>query len=91
MYRPVRHRVTRKFWSFYNGLPAEIRKLADENFRLLRQDSSHPSLHFKKVGRFWSARVGIHHRVLAVESGSDVVWFWIDRHDEYRQLIDQGR
>lgn len=91
MYRPVRHRVTRKFWSFYNGLPVETRKLADENFQLLRQDPSHPSLHFKKVDRFWSARVGIRHRVLAVEDGSDVVWFWIGRHDEYRQLIDRGR
>lgn len=64
----MRHRVTHKFWSFYNGLPVEIRKLAEENFRLLRQDPSHPSLHFKKVGRFWSARVGIHYRVLAVEN-----------------------
>ena len=87
----MRHRVTRKFWSFYNGLPVETRKLADENFQLLRQDPSHPSLHFKKVGRFRSARVGIRHRVLAVEDGSDVVWFWIGRHDEYRQLIDRGR
>lgn len=87
----MRHRVTHKFWSLYNELPAETRKLADENFRLLRQDPSHPSLHFKKVGRFWSARVGIHYRVLAVENGSDVVWFWIGRHDEYRQLIDRGR
>ena len=87
----MRHRVTRRFWSFYNGLPVETRKLADENFQLLRQDPSHPSLHFKKVGRFWSARVGIRHRVLAVEDGSDVVWFWIGRHDEYRQLIDRGR
>lgn len=91
MYRPVKHRVTRKFRSLYNGLPAEIRKLADENFRLLRQDPSHPSLYFKKVGRFRSARVGIRHRVRAVEDGSDVVWSWIGRHDEYRQLIDRGR
>ena len=87
----MRHRVTRKFWSLYHELPAETRKLVDENFRLLRQDPSHPSLHFKKVGRFWPARVGIHYRVLAVENGADVVWFWIGRHDEDRQLIDRGR
>jgi len=87
----VKHRVTRRFRSLYNGLPAETRKLADENFRLLRQGPSHSSLHFKKVGRFWSARVGIRHRVRAVEDGSDIVWFWIGRHDEYRQLIDRGR
>ncbi len=83
----MRHRASPKFWLLYNSLPSEIRKLADENFQLLKQDSSHPSLHFKKVGRFWSARVGIHYRVLAVEEGSDVVWFWIGRHDEYERLI----
>jgi hypothetical protein len=60
-----------------------IQKLADENFQLLRQDPAHPSLHFKKVGRFWSVRVGIHYRAVAVEEGSDSVWFWIGGHDEY--------
>jgi len=42
------------------------------------------------VGRFWSARVGIHYRALAVQDGDDVVWFWIGRHDEYESII-RGR
>jgi len=87
----VRHRASPKFWQFYNNLPSEVQKLADENYQLLKQDSSHPSLHFKKVGKFWSVRVGIHHRALAVEEGSDVVWFWIGRHDEYERLIGGRR
>jgi hypothetical protein len=87
----VRHRASPKFWQFYNTLPSEIQKLADENYQLLKQDSSHPSLHFKKVGKFWSVRVGIHHRALAVEEGADVVWFWIGRHDEYERLIGKRR
>ncbi len=86
----MRHRASPKFWQFYNNLPSEVQKLADENYQLLKQDSSHPSLHFKKVGKFWSVRVGIHHRALAVEEGSDVVWFWIGRHDEYERLIGGG-
>jgi hypothetical protein len=87
----VRHRASPKFWQFYNTLPAERQKLADENYQLLKHDSSHPSLHFKKVGKFWSVRVGIHHRALAVEEGADVVWFWVGRHDEYERLIGRRR
>lgn len=87
----MRHRASPKFWQFYNALPPEIQKLADENYQLLKQDSSHPSLHFKKVGKFWSVRVGIHHRALAVEESTDVVWFWIGRHDEYERLIGRRR
>jgi hypothetical protein len=39
-----------------------VRDLADKNFRLLKTDPSHPSLHFKKLGKVWSARVGLHYR-----------------------------
>lgn len=64
-----------------------MQELADAAFALLERDPRHPSLHFKKVGRFWSARVGAHHRALAVQSDDDLLWFWIGRHDEYDRLI----
>ena len=32
--------------------------LADDKYALLRSDPHHPSLHFKRVGRLWSVRVG---------------------------------
>ena len=83
----MKHRASPKFWKFYAQLPEQIQKLADENFELLKQDSLHPSLHFKKVGRMWSARVGIHYRATAVEDGPDIVWFWIGHHTEYDQLL----
>jgi hypothetical protein len=54
------HRANPSFWKFYEQLPKEIQKLADENYELLRRDPRHPSLHVKKVGRMWSAHVGIH-------------------------------
>jgi hypothetical protein len=41
----------------------------------------------KKVGRFWSVRVGLHHRALAVEDGGDLVWFWIGTPAEYDRLL----
>ncbi len=84
------HRANPKFWHFYERLSPEVQKLAKENFDLLKQNPQHPSLHFKKAGRFWSARVGIHFRAVAVEKGTDLVWFWIGRHDEYESIL-QGR
>jgi hypothetical protein len=83
----VRHRANPKFWRFYERLPAGIQKLADESFALLKRNPQHPSLHFKKAGRFWSARVGHHFRAVAVARGEDLVWFWIGRHDEYESII----
>jgi len=42
-----------------------------------------PSLHFKRVGRLWSVRIGLSYRALAVEDGTDFIWVWIGTHDEY--------
>jgi hypothetical protein len=43
-----------KILEIYEQLPPDIQKLADRSFELLKRDARHPSLHFKKVGRFWS-------------------------------------
>jgi hypothetical protein len=81
------HRTTRRFWDYLNALPEPIQRTAHKDFELLKNDSSHPSLHFKKVGKFWSVRVGINHRALAVEDGRDFIWVWIGTHDEYERSI----
>jgi hypothetical protein len=67
-----------------------VQRLADRCYALLRQDPRHPSLHFQKIGRFWSARVGLHYRALAVEHEEDLVWFWIGSHAEYDRLLAQA-
>jgi hypothetical protein len=71
-------------------LSDDIRALADKQFALLKENPGHPSLRFKKVGRFWSARINTGIRALAVESGSDLVWFWIGDHREYDRVIRRG-
>ena len=83
----MKHRASRKFWTHYRQLPGEMQKLADKNFELLKSDPRHPSLQFKRVGRMWLARVGAHYRALAIEEGSDLVWFWIGTHAEYNRII----
>lgn len=87
----MKHRTSPKFWRFRQELSENIQRLADENFELLKRDPRHPSLHFKKVGRYRSARIGIHYRAVAVEDGDDVVWFWIGHHSEYDQIIGGRR
>ncbi len=83
----MRHVASPDFWHCYRGLPVSVRDLADKNFALLKNDSKHPSLHFKKIGRFRSVRVGLYHRALAVEDEGSLVWFWIGSHADYDRLI----
>lgn len=83
------HRATRRFWNCFENLPTNGQIAARKNFELLKRDLYHPSLHFKKVGKLWSARAGLHYRALAVQDGENFIWVWIGTHDEYERLINQ--
>ena len=81
------HYATPRFWRCYRGVPAEIRRLADRSYSLLKTDPAHPSLHLKKTGSLWSVRVGLHYRALATEVEGDLVWFWLGSHADYDRLV----
>ena len=81
------HRTAERFWKCFENLPAFVQKTAKNNFELLKTDPSHPSLHFKKIGVFWSVRVGMSYRALAVEDGNDFIWVWVGTHDDYERMI----
>ena len=83
----MKHVASPRFWDASDALPLAIRKLADANFALLKRDPRHPSLQFKKVGRFWSVRVGVRYRALAVDGEDGYVWFWIGSHADYDRMI----
>jgi hypothetical protein len=83
----LNHHATPDFWACYRSLPEEARKLADQAYKRLKQDPQYPSLHFKKVGRFRSARVSGSYRALAVEGADELVWFWVGSHADYDKLI----
>ena len=82
------HRATASFWRSYERLPEHVRQVADRNFALLKENPRHPSLHFKKVGDLWSARVGAGHRALALDDEAGFTWIWIGSHAEYDRLIE---
>ena len=81
------HRTEPAFWSNFERLPESVQSTARRNFDLLKENPRHPSLRFKKVGKYWSVRVSRTHRALAVEDGDDYVWAWIGSHDEYLRII----
>jgi len=83
----VKHFANSSFWEAYGNLSKPVQSIADKNYELLKASPKHPSLHFKKVGVYWSVRVCLRYRALAVESEGDMVWFWIGSHAAYDKLI----
>jgi hypothetical protein len=83
----VKHVASPSFWGAYEKLPESVRALADKNYALLKEHPRHPSLQLKKVGRFWSVRVGSRYRALAVEDNENLVWFWIGSHADYDAIV----
>jgi hypothetical protein len=65
-----------------------VRDLAEKNFQLLKADPQHPSLHLKRVGDFWSVRVGLAHRALGIACEGGIVWFWIGSHADYERVLE---
>jgi len=85
----VNHTASSRFWRCYGALPADVRDLADKNFRLLKADPKHPSLHCKLLAgqRVYSARVGLQDRTLALPTANGVHWFWIRTHADDDCLV----
>lgn len=81
------HETTPDFWAAYNALPPEVQELADKNYQLLLGNPSHPSLQLKQAGEYWSVRVGMHYRAIAVREDNLFSWFWIGTHAEYDKLL----
>ena len=87
----MKHQASPRFWRCYGGLPATVQAQAHRAYLQLRDDPRHPSLHLKRIVRFWSVRVGLRHRALAIEPGDDtLLWVWIGTHSEYDQLLQRA-
>ena len=83
----MKHFASSNFWRAYEGLPSHIRNLADKNYAILKENPRHPSLNLKRVGRFWSVRIGTSYRALGVHVDDGILWFWIGSHSDYDNLL----
>jgi len=84
----LNHFADPDFWFHYGQLPDDIRVLADKSFAVLKSDPRHPSIRLKKIGKLYSARIGLHYRALARERSEGLQWFWIGHHSTYDRLAD---
>lgn len=83
----MKHYASPAFWRYFDILPEQIQQLARRSYDRLKADPRHPSLHLKKVGRYFSVRVGLRYRALGVEVRDGILWFWIGTHAEYDKLL----
>jgi hypothetical protein len=81
------HQASKRFWRHFDDLSPEVQQLARDNYELLKANPHHIPLHFKRVGRYWSVRIGSDFRALGADSRKGIVWFWIGTHEEYDRLI----
>lgn len=85
----MKHLTNSKYWKAYHALPPQAKKIADKNLQLLKSNMRYPSLHFKKIDKLYSVRIGLDYRALGADSKdkTGIIWFWIGGHDEYNKLI----
>lgn len=92
MGQSLKSRRTANFKEEFKKLPHFVQKLARKSYSLWKQNPSHSSLKFKpvdKIHNIFSARIGIHWRVLGKLYKEDnvIVWFWVGSHEEYNNMI----
>jgi hypothetical protein len=83
--------TTRQFRQLFTSLPRQVQHQARQTYRLFRQNTAHPGLHFKRVYNdppMYSARVGISYRAVGVLDGDTITWFWIGSHANYNKLLE---
>lgn len=83
----MNHYTSPDFRQLLHELPEDIQALARKNYELLKADPHHPSLHFKRIGDYWSVRIGRGYRALATEVEDGLLWGWIGSHAEYDRII----
>ncbi len=84
-------KASKSFWACFQGLSNELQKSAAKQYRLWLRDPKHPSVQFKRVQNFWSARITDNYRALGIEDDDTVIWFWIGNHSQYEKLIKRKR
>lgn len=79
------------YWQQFDDLPAEVRKLAEENYHSWKENPRNPGLRFKQIHQslpIFSFRVGMRHRTVGVETGDGrVVWFWVGSFESFDKAV----
>jgi hypothetical protein len=87
----VKSELTKDFLNLFNNLPEKVKKTASKNYKLWKNNSSHPSLEFKKLktkNSLYSVRISLGYRAVGIMRNREtIVWFWVGSHSDYERLI----
>lgn len=78
------------FWEHYAKLDKRTKNQARKAYLLWKENSFHPSLHFKCINseeNIWSVRISKGYRAIGVLDNDTVTWFWIGDHDDYEKYF----
>ena len=68
--------TTPDFWKLYYDLSPHLKQKVKRAYQLWKENSLHPSLHFKKVGKnLWSVRITNDYRALAIKKAMIIIGF----------------
>jgi len=80
------------YWQHFDELPEEIKKLAEQNYRLWKENTQHPKLRFKQIHAslpIFSFRVGMRHRSVGTQTpDGKIVWFWVGAFESFEKLVE---
>ncbi|NBD16491.1 MAG: hypothetical protein GVY04_10235 [Cyanobacteria bacterium] len=83
--------LTNDFVQRFAQLPERVKQTARKNYKLWKENPTHPSLEFKKLNTqepLYSIRVGIGWRAVGIlKTSNKIIWFWIGSHSEYDKLL----
>lgn len=88
----MKSETTDKFRTAMSRLPDEVQQRARKAYKLWKENSNHPGLHFKQVHTtepIYSVRIGLSYRALGIKQNDTMIWFWIDSHEEYNNLVSK--
>ena len=89
----INSRTTESFRRLLSKLPVDIRRAANESYKLFRNDPTHRSLNFKPLKGLpdlYSARISYGYRVVGRMRPDGIVWFWVGSHADYDRLLERS-
>ncbi|HEY9079465.1 hypothetical protein [Magnetovibrio sp.] len=80
------------YWETFDDLPEDVRKLAEKNYQLWKDNPKNVGLRFKQIHPslpVYSFRVGLKHRTVGIETpDGKVAWFWVGSFNTFKSMIE---
>jgi hypothetical protein len=82
----LNHHATPRFSRLYDALPDGAQRLTTATFEVVKFYPEEATARLRRLGDYWTLRIGATHRALGREFDENLLWFWIGRHDDYPKI-----